>query len=118
MASPVTPFGAAAAGGINPLVSGEAMSTSSKLMTVLTLATVYSIILIAVFAMNIMWAVCGNKRKQTAEACGGEGGSEDEEEKKCSGTTKGAAIRNYIGVAVSTITLATLVPGFYFANAM
>lgn len=117
MATPATPFGAAVAGGANPPVAGEAMSTSSKLMTVLAFATVYSIILIVVFVMNIMWAPC-DKTEENTEAGSGGSGNESEEEKKSSGTTKGAVIRNYIGVAVSTIMLVTLVPGFYFSNAM
>ena len=41
-----------------------------------------------------------------------------EEEKKSSGTRKGAAFRNYMGVGVSSIMLMTLIPGFYFATSM
>lgn len=119
MATPTTPFGAAVASGTNPPVAGEAMSTSKKLMTVLAFAIVFSIILIAVFVMNIMWAPAScDKAEDDAEACRAVGGQEGEEENKSSGTTKGAAVRNYIGVAVSTIMLMTLMPGFYFTNAM
>nr|BDT63224.1 MAG: wsv414-like protein [Hemigrapsus takanoi nimavirus]GBG35341.1 wsv414-like protein [Hemigrapsus takanoi nimavirus] len=114
MTTPITPFGAAAAGGANLSVAGGAMSISRKLMTVLTFTTVFSIILITVFVMNIMWAPASGDK---IEECGG-GDSDEEDENKCSGTTKGAAIRNYIGVAVSTIMLVTLLPGFYFTNAM
>lgn len=83
------------------------MSTSSKLMIVLALAIIFSIILISIFVMNIVWAV--DKTEENAEA--GSGG-ETEEEK--GGTTKGAAARNYIGAIVSAIMLLTLVPGVYF----
>lgn len=116
MTTPATPFGTAAAGRANPAVAVGAMSTSSKLMTVLAFASVFSILLIAVFVMNIMWApgACDKKTEDNTE---GEDGRV-EEEKKSSGTTKGAAIRNYIGVTLSSIMLMTLVPGFYFVNAM
>ena len=105
MATHATPFGAAAAGGANSLVAGEAMSISSKLMTVLTFATVFSIILIAIFVINIIWTPA----EDTTETCGA---SEEEEEGKCS--EKGTAFRNYVGVALSIIMLVTLVPSYYF----
>ena len=104
MATLTTPFGAAAVGGTNSTV---AMSTSSKLNAVLALAIVFSIILIAIFVMNIVWAV----EKTEDEA--GSSGAEGEEEKK-GGTTKGAAARNYIGAILSIVTLLTLAPGVYF----
>lgn len=104
-----SPFGAAAAAsGTNPPVAAVTMSSSGKLMMVLSFATVFSIFLIAIFVMNIMWARASSE--EDAEV--------SEEEKKSSGTKKGAAFRNYIGVGVSSIMLITLMPGFYFANSM
>ena len=104
-----SPFGAAAASGTNPPVAVGAMSSSSKLMMILSFATVFSIFLIAIFVMNIMWAHAPSE--EDAEESG-------EEENKSSGTKKGAAFRNYIGVGVSSIMLITLMPGLYFANSM
>ena len=118
MATHSPPFSAATAGRANQVVAGEAMTTSRKLITVLAFATVYSIFLIAIFVMNIMWApACNDKTEENTDSSSGEGDGGGEE-KKSSGTTKGAAFRNYTGFTVSAIMLATLIPGFYFANAV
>lgn len=101
-----TPFGAAATNRTTP---PEAMSTSSKFMTVLAFATIFSTILIAIFVMNIVWAP-DDKTEDT--------NTDEEDDRKPPGSTKGATIRNYIGVFVSTITLLTLMPGYHFANSI
>ena len=103
-----SPFGAAAANGTNPPVAAGTMSSSWKIMIILSFAAVFSIFLIAIFVMNIMWAYAPSEEDTDAT----------EEEKKSSGTRKGAAFRNYIGVGVSSIMLMTLMPGFYFATSM
>lgn len=87
------------------------MSTSSKLMTVLGLAVFLSIVLVTIFVMNIMWA----PKEERSEVPGPVTEGEDE---KGQGTSKGATIRNYIGVITSTLMLLSLGPGFYFANAV
>ena len=111
-----SPFNAAATSGTNPPVTAGtnppvtagAMSSSWKIMMILSFAAVFSIFLIAIFVMNIMWAYTPSE--EVAEV--------SEEEKKSSGTSKGAAFRNYMGVGVSSIMLMTLMPGFYFATSM
>ena len=103
-----SPFSAAAANGTNPPVTAGTMSSSWKIMMILSFAAVFSIFLIAIFVMNIMWAYAPSEEDTDAT----------EEEKKSSGTRKGAAFRNYMGVGVSSIMLMTLIPGFYFATSM
>ena len=86
------------------------MSLSSKLMTILAFAAVFTIVLIAIFVMNIMWG------KTSANSTTADSGAEQEPDAETNASKP--CFRDYIGVVVASVMLIMLAPGFYYANAV
>jgi hypothetical protein len=122
MATTPTPFAAATAGDVGgPTAAeetGEPMSLSSKLMTILAFVAVFTIVLIAIFAMNLAWGPSTSDDKSTDGTVSG-GAVEAEADAETDTTdTSHSYVRDYIGVVVSSVMLIMLMPGFYYANAI
>lgn len=85
------------------------MSLSSKLMTILAFVAVFTIVLIAIFAMNLAWrpAHAADDTTSTDPATDADAAS-----------TSHSYVRDYIGVVVASVMLVMLVPGFYYANSI
>lgn len=96
-------------GAAAPVLGAELpMATSSKIMMVLAFVSVLTIIIIALFVMNIVWS--------PSNKAGGEG--EDPPDTKKDEPSNMSNFRNYIGAGTSSFLLLGLLSGFYFTSTL